>query len=299
MDRRLKLEDFIRELEKEEENIEKEKLSLKKDGILDEGLDFYLTESINLIKERKEKLINDFYPQKTDKKIRENAPSTKNLETKLLNNKIFENHHGPLVNNKPLYSVHNIEKKILSPPAAEIFRKKVSPERGNSPSAMRYSPQLSPTSIRSEKVKNLEVLSGHESPPCSTRSSASSIDKLVCKSTGNFDPQSYELYRKYQEKREIRNRAHEDMLRLKEQILIQKEKKLEELLKTIMIRGNNIGDIDDYDKKDTRIRKFNTECGSPKYVKPPRSPKPTKATGFKEETINSGFSCNDKIVKDI
>ncbi|OMJ87270.1 hypothetical protein SteCoe_11038 [Stentor coeruleus] len=299
MDRRLKLEDLIQELEREEENIEKQKLSLKKDGILDEGLDFYLTDSINLIKERKEKLIKDFYPQKTDKKIRKNSPSTMHLDTKLFDNNIFESNHRPLVSNKPLYSVHNIEKKILSPPAAEIFRKKVSPERGNSPSAIRYSPQLSPSSVISEKVKNLEALSGHESPPCSTRSSASSIDKLVCQSTGNFDPQSYELYRKYQEKREIRNRAHEDMLRLKEQILIQKEKKLEELLKTIMIRGNNVGDIDFYDKKDTRNRKFNTECGSPKYVKPPRSPKPMKTTDFKEETTNSEFSCNDKIVRDI
>lgn len=299
MDRRLKLEDFIRELEKEEKNIEKEKLSLKKDGILDEGLDFYLTESINLIKERKEKLIKDFYPQQTVKKAKKVNPSTKNQQPNLLSNKKFENHQEPLVINKPLYSVHNIEKKIFSPPTSEIFRKKVSPERGNSPSATRYSPKLSPSSIRNEKVKNFEALSLHESPPCSTRSSTSSIDKFVYKSTENFDPKSYELYRKYQEKREIRNRAHEDMLRLKEQILIQKEKKIDELLKTIIIRGNNIGDVYDCDKKDRKSRNVNRECESPKNVKPLGSPKTMKNTGFKEETINSGFSCNDKIVRDI
>lgn len=298
MDKRLKLEDFILELEKEEQNIEKQKLCLKNDGILDENLDCYLTESINLIKDRKEKLIKDFYPKKILKNIKTKHSPTAVPIKKTHNNNKYEISHDQQTTNKSLYSVHNIQKKNVSPLATEIFRKKISPERGNSPSAMRYSPQLFPASEIVEKVKNLDILSGYESPVSSTRSSGSSIDKLVSNSTGNSDAYSYELYKKYQEKREIRNRAHEDMLKLKEQILLQKEKKLEEILKTIMVQGNALEDADDYERKTARVQTGNRGYLSPNNERNVRSPKPTNNFDV-GGTGNNEMSCNNKVVRDI
>ncbi|OMJ79167.1 hypothetical protein SteCoe_20867 [Stentor coeruleus] len=298
MDKQLKLEDFILELEKEEQNIEKQKLCLKNDGILDENLDCYLTDSINLIRERKEKLIKDFYPTKPHKNIKiKHSPTSIPIKNTHNNNK-YEIYHDQQPNTKSLYSVHNIQKKNVSPLATEIFRKKVSPERGNSPSAMRYSPQLFPTSSIVEKVKNLDILSGYESPVSSTRSSGSSIDKLVSNSTGNTDAYSYELYKKYQEKREIRNRAHEDMLKLKEQILLQKEKKLEEILKTIMVKGNVLEDTDDCEKKITRVQSGNRGYLSPKSERNVRSPKPINNFDVRDHG-NIERSYNNKVVRDI
>lgn len=46
-----------------------------------------------------------------------------------------------------------------------------------------------------------------------------------------------ELYRKYQEQREIRNKAHQEMLALKEQMLLERENKLEAMIKARNLEG--------------------------------------------------------------
>ena len=68
-----------------------------------------------------------------------------------------------------------------------------------------------------------------------------------------------ELYRKYQEQREIRNKAHQEMLALKEQMLVERENKLE-----AMIKARNQEGRKRIEGKDERVCTVG--------VKPPLSP---------------------------
>lgn len=184
-------------------------------GILDDSYEKYLNDQLAFLSTRKSKIVQDF-----------KLPLVSSINPKTLRSTLPPNRGGdpdlPLKSSKSL----NPFKKI---PANKIFRKQASPARGNSPSAMRYSPQASPSSAKSEKIKYLDLLPNRDSPLCSTRSSASSVER-------SSDLKS-ELYRKYQEQREIRNKAHQEMLALKEQMLLERENKLEAMIKARNLEG--------------------------------------------------------------
>lgn len=229
MDSNHRVKDLVDKIFELERTVHKELISSKEEGILDESYESYLNAQLKDLFNQKQKIFEEFcrpdllkVPQKSN---RATMPPKRQQKQGL---ELFRS-------SKTLFPFNK-------PPAEKIFSKKVSPQRGNSPSAMRYSPQnspmLSPASgpssssgrytvspLKSEQIKHFDLMNSRDSPLCSTRSSASSIERVPA---GELNA---ELYQKYQEQREIRNKAHQEMLLLKERMLNEKEMKLEALMK--------------------------------------------------------------------
>jgi hypothetical protein len=203
----------------------------------DDSFEKYLKDQLDFFSLKKESLYRDFNliknPSNHPKGYRATLPPPK-VEN---NPRLFKSS-----------SSLNPFKKVQS---SKIFSKKVSPARGTSPSALRYSPHSSPSSAKSEKLKYLDLNPNQDSPLASTRSSTSST----------VSESKADLYQKYQEQREIRNKAHQEMLALKEQMLLEKELKLEAMMRVAQEepRKKQFLEVKDEGKTFTG-------------VKPPRSP---------------------------
>ena len=246
-----RLQEFITEVAIEEEKINDYLVNLKSDGILDESLEIYLKNSIKDLQLRKEKLILD---------LTQNAhyPNTDNSEGS--QNKLTQNNlkimKKPSQEPVSYTKYSQIEKYCPELQKLKLFSKKTSPDRGSSPSARRYSPVSNPFNEKSPK-SGKKGFKG--SPGCSTRSSRSSEEKIAGEISDKFEN---ELMIRYEEQRKIRNKAHEKMLFLKEQILNGKE------IKTKEAPGKGKGRA-----KEIRV---NTECAGGRdrdVERPPRSPK--------------------------
>ena len=209
-----RLKNFLSELTKEQEKISDYIVSLKSDGLLDDSLNDFLQKQFNDLDHRKKTLIKEF-SQIPD------FPHT------LLPTPPIPLSVNPiLIKKKPKQPIFHSEK-----PNTILFKKSTSPARGSSPSARRYSPQPNNNFEKYEKIsqklpeKNIII---KESPVESTRSTRSSEEKIVNKSFGEI---SDELWNKYQELREKRNKAHEQMLIIREKMLKDKETELNKILK--------------------------------------------------------------------
>jgi hypothetical protein len=251
-----RLKSFVEEVEEEQQKIQKYLIDLKNDGILDDSLEIYLKDSFNDLQFRKEKLVRD---------LAQNSyfPITDSSEQNQSNKTI----NGQRIMKKPSQEPVSFVKdsksdKNLQPvKRVSVFHKKTSPERGNSPSARRYSPQSQGIY---EKKKRNQCKANKVSPACSTRSSRSSEDKFVAETSEKND----ELWVKYEELREIRNKAHEKMLMLKERMLVDKEIKINKIIQKVK----------DQNEKCKKSYENIRNC-----IRPPRSPreKPTSESNDK------------------
>lgn len=212
-----RLQEFITEVATEQDKINDYLVNLKSDGILDESLETYLKKSIKDLQLRKEKLILD---------LTQNAHYPKTDNSEVSQNKLIQNNlkimKKPSQEPVSYTKYSQIEKHCPELQKVKLFSKKTSPERGNSPSARRYSPVSNQIN---EKSPKLGPKGFKGSPGCSTRSSRSSEDKIAGEICDKFEN---ELRIKYEEQRKIRNRAHEKMLLLKEQLLNGKEIEIKE-----------------------------------------------------------------------
>ena len=241
--------------------------------------------SLEDLKNRREALIKEFHIYNPELTLEDKKQDPNNFENP--NSKTWQKSRPP-----PILSNANEELKI---DPSTIFKKKISPLRGKSPSALRYSPLLSPASERIERKKTFDCFSNTDSPPCSTRSSTSSMDKLLGANNFTLDSYKTELLRKYQEQREIRNKAHEEMLLLKEKMLKKREKKLESMIKFIIKSDSKSKDlIDDRELSKILINSDDVQASinNKKYVKPPRSPRDRITSKIELKNVQS-----DKIVQ--
>lgn len=251
MEKNPRLKDLINKISELETTLNNELRISAEEGILDESYDKYLNAQLKDLTVQKQNIFEEFCRSDLLK-----VPQKSNRAT--MPPKREHNQGTELFRSSTSLFPYN------KPPIEKIFSKKISPQRGNSPSAMRYSPQLSPqhspatgpirntaSPLKSEQLKHFDLINSRDSPICSTRSSASSIERLP---SGEFNA---ELYQKYQEQREIRNKAHQEMLLLKEKMLNEKEMKLEALMKA-------------FNKKSEKC--FLEVKEEAKYIKPPLSP---------------------------
>ena len=281
-----KLKSLIIEMSKQEESVKQHMASLKNDGICDEGLDSYLRSSLEDLKNRRESIIREFNLHNIE--LTQENKKSHPVASEIADVKTQQK-------SRPLHISFEkmaIDTTFKANPES-IFKKKISPLRGNSPSALRYSPQLSPSSVRFERKQTYDYLSNTNSPPCSTRSSASSMDKLLG-TASLLDSFKSDLFKKYQEQREKRNQAHEEMLSLKEIMLKEKEKKLESIVKLILKKekkSNNDNELFQNQANNDDLQVFNK---NKQYVKPPRSP---RITHINNKADSKSMQPDNKIVR--
>lgn len=253
METKEKFRELIQEILKQEEAIKSHLIALANEGIKDEELESYLKVTLIDFESKRNSIQQEFQFN-----FIPTAPTTTSKKP-LTPTSYQKTETDPVI---PL--------KII--PQLEIFKKKISPIRGTSPSALRYSPIQSPVSERIERNRVADIFSNTQSPIPSTRSSGSSIDKAsIFLPSNEFNPK---LMKKYQYQREIRNNAHEKMLLIKEKILLDKEKKIYSLIKAAEIKDLKTLN---FDKNffDGIVSK--EDCNRNKYRdKPPKSPPANK-----------------------
>lgn len=205
-----RLRNILSELSKEQEKISNHIKTLHYDGILDDSLDAFLKTSYEELETRKKNLLKDF-------------TSTSQFSVSVPSIPVSVN---PIqIKKKPTQEIFQSKK-----PHSSLFRQKTSPDRGSSPSACRYSPKPNNIFEKYEKPehKPIETKVSINSPIGSTRSSRSSEDKIQLE---NPEFGIDELKVKYQEQREIRNKAQEQMLMIREKMLHDKEAYLKSIMK--------------------------------------------------------------------
>jgi hypothetical protein len=287
------------EITKQEELIENYANKLEEAGNIDPSIEDYLQNTREELRLKKQKLIQEFQPKQADEKKRLSIINLKDGDdsprVKLTKN--TPKASSSRAEKFPFYSVHKIEieknpdslkdnlgssKKNLP---EQIFKKKSGSSRGNSPSAFRYSPQTSPL----ENKRRIENIENPDPEISSTECSLTNVDKL--NDLGSIEYS--EAYRQYQQMRELRNKAHEKMLKLKEKMLYEKEAQLKAMKhyidsKSITIKRGNTNESDYWNDLDF-------DCSRNKVFdfKLPASP----GKIFKKTGLNSTSSKNDKIVK--
>lgn len=208
-----RLQNYLSEVSKEQEKISNHIQTLHSDGILDDSLDAFLKNSYQELEKRKKNLLQDLASTSQFSKIPVSVP-------------LIPVSVNPIqIKKKPTQEIFQSEK-----PHSSLFRQKTSPDRGSSPSACRYSPKANNVFEKYEKpdLKPIEKKISRESPIGSTRSSRSSEDKILPE---NIEFGIDELKIKYQEQREIRNKAQEQMLMIREKMLHDKETYLKNIIK--------------------------------------------------------------------
>ena len=297
MDPYMKILELIEKLSNELKFIEQSMNTLKSDGILDEPLELYLKTTTEELSNRQNLLIEHFNLK--EKINNSDMPTVKNSETSTPPFKLLSTLVMPT--NLPQTSISldtpsRENPKKFSP--SLIFQKKISPLRGTSPSAQRYAPK-SPSTDKIERKNRFDPFRSSESPQCSTRSSGSSLDKIMAANPSEH--QALELSWKFIQQREIRNRAHEEELMLKEKMLRDMEVRLQKLKKEVS---------DEYGKEKERnllgvecykCRSKDSDRGSQQarqFFKPPRSPRIPNSKN-REESGKEEEKEDCKIVRDI
>ena len=237
-----RFEVLLSEITKQEEIIENYANKLEEAGNIDPNIEEYLKNTREELQERKQKLIEEFKPVERSKKLTPLNLSITNEEDspKIKNKANTPNSVTSRVEKFPFYSVLEIEIEKSPALPKDIFKKHQDLSRGNSPSALRYSPinSLSPNI----KNKQIEINDNLYSEFSSTQCSFSNFDRI------NDSSLEYSEYsRKYQELREIKNKVHEEMLLLKEKMLNEKESRLEAMMqyiesKSVTLKRGNFND---------------------------------------------------------
>src|SRR5574343_318076 len=144
-----RLQEFITEVNSEQEKINDYLVNLKAEGILDESFETYLKKSIKDLQLQKEKLIRDM-SQNAHYLITDNSDRPQN---KLIQNnvRIMKKPSQEPVSFTKYNQDHRYSKELQK---VDLFSKKTSPERGNSPSARRYSPVLKQLDAKNPKFES-------------------------------------------------------------------------------------------------------------------------------------------------
>lgn len=250
--------EIVQDISKEVQGIKLEMERLRCDGLLDEGLEGYLLNAIEELRSRKELLVDQFL---CDKNVYADCYS-KRLEVRSATTQAqydytssLEKYNSstpePFVNQCPIKTLPTI-----------IFKKKISPLRGNSPSAQRYTSK----SPCSEKIGKsfLDHFSNTDSQISSTRSSRSSFERG---NVNNTEQYALELSWKFIQQREIRNKAHEEELNLKEKMLKEMEIRLQKL------KSEVVEECEENQVLRINVSKVKDDMQGKQFVKPPRSPR--------------------------
>lgn len=263
---------LMSEIQKQEEVIENYARKLDEEGNIDPSIEEYLTNAREELQQRKAKLIEEFRPKDEAKQSltssRQPRPSTNEGE---LSPKAKGkcNTPGPKSSRAekfPFYSVHKIEVEKNQVGPKNIFKNNTGTPRGNSPSAARYSPKNNPGPEMIQRKRTFEF-------PDTLEEIASSTD---CSTNYEVSNDYNADFIKFQKMRELRNWAHEEMLKQKELLLKRKEKDLEAMMhyiesNSITLRRGNYSETDDViDGLDSEKQNFT--CFSTCPIKPPKSP---------------------------
>ncbi|OMJ73751.1 hypothetical protein SteCoe_27495 [Stentor coeruleus] len=285
---------LMSEIQKQEEVIENYARKLDEDGNIDPSIEEYLTNAREELQQRKVKLIEEFKPKDEAKQslnLRKSRPSTNEGEFSP-KAKSKCNTPGPKSSRAgklPFYSVHKIEVEKNQVGPKNIFKNNQGTPRGNSPSASRYSPKNNPGPEMIQRKKTFEF---HDT----LEEIASSTD---CSTTYEVSNDYNADFIKFQKMRELRNWAHEEMLKQKELLLKRKEKDLEAMMhyiesNSITLRRGNYSEADDVNDG-LDLEKPNFTCFSTCPIKPPKSPQ-KKIKRFNQ---NIFMNKNEKKINDL
>jgi hypothetical protein len=235
-----KLQELLKEIENQEQQIENYAKTLEESGSLDESMELYLENSRNQLKARKKELMEEFKPKKPTLKIElaegEHSPIAKersNTPTSFL-----------LAANKyPFYSVHDIAAEKWS--SINQDQKKPSSARGASPSTTKSNPRKFsfPEKPRKIQAKPLE-------------------SEMLA-----LQEERKKLEKEFQECREIMNVAQETWLLIKERLLEIKEMEIEnkfnQFKHSVNSRRGDSSDLDDglFDDKPPKPARVLVEDG--------------------------------------
>ncbi|OMJ86258.1 hypothetical protein SteCoe_12239 [Stentor coeruleus] len=269
---------LMSEINKQEEVIENYAKKLEEDGNFDQSMEDYLSKAREELQDRKAKIIEEFRSKE------ENKQSLSN--TRFSRPSINEGEVSPKAKGKcntpgpkssraekfPFYSVHKIEVEKTPVGPKNIFKNNTNTPRGNSPSAARYSPKHNPGPQLVQRKMTFEFNDTLEEV-------ASSTD---CSTTNEINSEFNADFIKYQKLRELRNWAHEEMLKQKECLLKKREKELDAMMRyiesnSITLRRGNYSEIDDVNDG-LGAEKHDFLTFSACLIKPPKyAKKPNKA----------------------
>ena len=209
-----KLAELLKEIKKQEEQIEDIARNLEESGNLDESMEVYLENSREQLRKRKQELIEEFNPKASKLKIEitegDESPVAKerpNTPSAFLN----------ALDKYPLYSVHEIEVEKWSP--IEREPKKHGSVRAPSPATTKCAPR------KFSFPDNIDELSNRQSCYITNRFKHENKSQIQI-----YQEEQKKLIKEYQECRDIMIQAHETMLEIKERLLEIKEMEIESKL---------------------------------------------------------------------
>lgn len=210
-----KLAELLREIEKQEEQIEDIARNLDESGNLDQAMETYLENSREQLRKRKQEIIDEFNPKGSKLKIEINEGDESPIAKERSNTpRDFLN----AVEKYPLYSVHEIEVEKWSPIERKL-KKKHGSVRAPSPATTKCAPR------KFSFPDNINELSNRQSCYITNRFKHENKSQILI-----YQEEQKKLMKEYQECRDIMIQAHETMLEIKERLLEIKEIEIESKL---------------------------------------------------------------------